>query len=80
MAYVTACCDRAGVFGAFRLTHAGESCHNMLHACAQVARLQRELGDAHSADYNTLKRAYVSLVQQFRALQIEAQVKAEMMR
>jgi hypothetical protein len=42
---------------------------------AQVARLERELGDVHSADYNTLRRAYVSLVQHFRALQVEAQVK-----
>ena len=41
---------------------------------SQVQRLQRELGDAHAADYNTLKRAYVTLVQNFRALQIEAQV------
>ncbi len=39
----------------------------------QVKRLQQELGDAHAADYNTLKRAYVTLVQHFRALQIEAQ-------
>ncbi len=40
----------------------------------QVQRLQQQLGNVHSADYNTLKRAYVSLVQHFRALQIEAQV------
>jgi chaperonin cofactor prefoldin len=44
------------------------------HLSGEVQRLQHELGDAHSADYNTLKRAYVSLVQHFRALQIEAQV------
>ena len=46
-----------------------------------VARKRRwhgwrgRLGDVHSADYNTLRRAYVSLVQHFRALQVEAQVK-----
>lgn len=44
--------------------------------CMQVQRLQRELGDTHASDYKTLKRAYVSLVQHFRALQVEAQVHA----
>ena len=43
------------------------------HVGLQVQRLQQELGDTHNADYNTLKRAYVTLVQHFRALQVEAQ-------
>lgn len=52
-----------------------QSALNARRCTLQVQRLQRELGDAHAADYNTLKRAYVSLVQHFRALQIEAQAR-----
>ncbi len=62
--------------GACAVAAAADSLPRYFTQCMQVQRLQRELGDTHASDYNTLKRAYVSLVQHFRALQVEAQVHA----